>query len=127
VTAECAGNGRIVKGLGHGYMLAFPEARDAVETAWRVIERRRCGPGPGVHASLHQGVAVVRDGDYFGTVVNIAARLLAAARRDELTTTSAVAEATGAEFSWENAGSSHIRGVSGSVDLYRVVGPRRPT
>jgi adenylate cyclase len=127
VTAECTRNGRIVKGLGDGYMLAFPEARDAVETAWRVIERQRGEAGPGVHASLHQGVAVVRDGDYFGTVVNIAARLLAAASRDELMTTAAVAEATGAEFSWEDAGSSYVRGVSGSVDLYRLVGPRRPT
>jgi adenylate cyclase len=124
VTAECGPGGRIVKGLGDGYMLAFPEPGAAVRTGWRVIERHREAERPGVHASLHRGVAVARDGDYFGTVVNVAARILAAARRDQLIATAAVAEATAAEFSWEDAGASYVRGVSGTVDLHRLVGPR---
>jgi class 3 adenylate cyclase len=70
-------------------------------------------------------VAVAREGDLFGTVVNIAARILGAARRDELMATAAVAEATAADFEWEDAGASYVRGVSETVDLHRLVGPRR--
>ena len=124
VAAECAGDGRVVKGLGDGYMLAFAEAAEAVTTGWRVIARRREEPGPGVHASVHHGVAVARDGDYFGTVVNVAARLLAEAGRDELMATRAVAETTASQFSWDDAGASHVRGVREPVDVCRRLGPR---
>jgi class 3 adenylate cyclase len=124
VTEEAGPRGRVVKGLGDGYMLAFGDPRDAVDAAWRIIVRHRDGDGPGVHASLHQGVAVVRDGDYFGGVVNVAARILAAAKRDELVATEAVAEATDSSFNWEHAGPSYIRGVRDTVDLYLLIGPR---
>jgi class 3 adenylate cyclase len=66
-------------------------------------------------------VAVAREGDYFGRVVNLAARLLAAADRDELVATSDVARAT-PEFSWEHFGTRRIRGVNEQVDVYRLVG-----
>ena len=124
VTEECRSDGRVVKGLGDGYMLAFSDVRPAVGCAWRIIERRRGERGPGVHASLHHGVAMAHDGDYFGTVVNVAARILAASRRDELLATSTVAEATNSEFEWQDAGANYVRGMRETVDLYRLVGPR---
>lgn len=124
VTEECGSSGRVVKGLGDGYMLAFSEAGDAAGTGWRVIERHREEAVLGVHASLHEGLAVVHGGDYFGTVVNVAARILAAAKRDELMATAAVASATSEEFGWEDVGASYVRGVSGTVDLFRLIGPR---
>ncbi|HEX8075844.1 MAG TPA: adenylate/guanylate cyclase domain-containing protein [Thermoleophilaceae bacterium] len=123
VTEECGSTGRVVKGLGDGYMLAFSEARDAVGTGWRVIERHREDAELGIHASLHEGLAVVHGGDYFGTVVNVAARILAAAKRDELMATAAVATSTSEDFGWEDVGASYVRGVSGTVDLFRLVGP----
>ena len=123
VTEECRNDGRVVKGLGDGYMLSFSDPHHAVDTGWRVIERRRESDGPGIHASLHQGVAIAHDGDYFGTVVNVAARILGAARRDELMATEVVAEAT-PEFDWQHAGGSYIRGVPETIDLYKLVGPR---
>lgn len=122
VTEECR-NGRVVKGLGDGYMLAFADVGDAVDTGWRVVERRRDAEGPGVHASLDHGVAVARDGDYFGTTVNVAARILATAGRDELMATTAVAQATESAFDWEDAGTKHVRGVTEPVGLRRLVGP----
>ncbi|TMK41196.1 MAG: adenylate/guanylate cyclase domain-containing protein [Actinobacteria bacterium] len=125
VTQECGSTGRVVKGLGDGYMLAFPDADDAVRTGLGVIEHRRDEVGPGVHASLHQGVAVAHDGDYFGTVVNVAARILDVARRDELVATSAVAEATSSAFAWKPVGGRFVRGLGEPVQLCRLVG-RRP-
>ena len=123
VISECAGDGRVVKGLGDGYMLAFADTCDAVATGWGVIECQRAEGGLGVHASVHHGVAVARDGDYFGTVVNVAARLLAKAQRDDLTATRAVAEATASQFAWRHVGASDVRGVSEPVDVYRLLGP----
>jgi class 3 adenylate cyclase len=46
-----------------------------------------------VHASVHVGTAIARDGDYFGGAVNLTARLLGAAGRDELVATRPVVEA----------------------------------
>ncbi len=122
VTEECH-DGRVVKGLGDGYMLAFAEVGDAVGTGWRVVERRRHADGPGVHASLAHGVAVARDGDYFGTTVNIAARILAAASGDELMATATVAQATKGAFDWEDAGARQVRGVAEPVGVCRLIGP----
>ncbi|MDQ3933724.1 MAG: adenylate/guanylate cyclase domain-containing protein [Actinomycetota bacterium] len=125
VTEECH-DGRVVKGLGDGYMLAFAEVGDAVDTGWRVVERRRDAEGPGVHASLEHGVAVARDGDYFGRTVNVAARILAAAGRDELIATAAVAQATESTFDWADAGARRVRGVSEPLGLCRLIGPAEP-
>jgi adenylate cyclase len=120
VTEERGEHGRLVKGLGDGYMLAFPDPCDAVNAGLRIIRRVRDAEGPGVHASVHHGVAVAREGDYFGRVVNLAARLLAAADRDELVATADVARTT-PEFSWEHVGTREIRGVNEQVDVYRLV------
>ena len=60
---------------------------------------------PGVHASIHHGPAVRREGDYFGASVNLAARLLPLAERDELLATAPVVERR-QEFDWEHCGTS---------------------
>lgn len=120
VTEERGESGRLVKGLGDGYMLAFGDPRDAVHAGLRIIRRVREAGGPGVHASAHHGVAVAREGDYFGRVVNLAARLLAAADRDQLVGTADVARKT-PEVSWEHVGTREIRGVNEPVDVYRLV------
>jgi adenylate cyclase len=79
--------------------------------------------GPGVHASVHCGVAIARDGDYFGSAVNLAARLLAAAGRDELVATSPVVHATDTSFVWDQAGAVRIRGFAEPIEVFRL-GPR---
>jgi class 3 adenylate cyclase len=122
VSEERGEDGRVVKGLGDGFMLAFSEPRNAVAAGSGIVRRVRDGEGPGVHASVHRGVAVAREGDYFGGVVNLTARLLDAAGRDELVATAAVAEATTSEFSWEHAGATRVRGVAEEVDVYRLSG-----
>jgi adenylate cyclase len=74
-----------------------------------------------VHASVHWGTAVVREGDYFGASVNLAARLLNAADRDELVATRQVLEASeGAGYVWEPAGTQRVKGVTDPVELFRL-------
>jgi adenylate cyclase len=124
VTAERGEKGHVLKTLGDGYMLSYPEPAAAVAACVRIIEQMRSDDTPGVHASVHHGVALYREGDYFGKAVNLAARLLGQAGRGELVASEAVARATEGRFDWEHLGSRRIRGVSEPVDAYRLRIPR---
>jgi predicted ATPase/class 3 adenylate cyclase len=78
--AIAAHGGQVVKGRGDGVHAVFVTAADAVRASiefqrllgaesWRVSEPLR------VRVGIHTGVAELRDGDYFGSTVNRAARL----------------------------------------------------
>lgn len=70
--------GRIVKRLGDGLLLAFPEPEAAVLAA---IELLGTAPEPlRLRAGLHVGEAVVTRDDVLGHVVNVAARVTEHAR-----------------------------------------------
>jgi class 3 adenylate cyclase len=86
-----------------------------------ITAQRERGP-LGVHASVHRGTAVSREGDYFGGAVNLAARLLNTAGRDELVATPPVVEASGERFRWEPLGTHEIRGVDEPVEVFRLEG-----
>ncbi len=122
VTRERGEEFRFMKSLGDGFMLAYAEAGSAVAAGARIIDAMKSPRLPGVHASVHSGVAIVREGDYFGNAVNLAARLLNAARRDELIATRAVVESAGEEFRWEPAGTRGIRGVAEPCDVFLLAG-----
>jgi adenylate cyclase len=126
VVRERGPGSRLTKLLGDGAMLAYADAVDALTAGQRTIESLRNAPGPGVHASAHSGVAVLREGDYFGGVVNLAARVLALAGRDELLATRPVMQAGGERFAWEPAGTVRVRGVGQPVELFRLATPRGP-
>lgn len=86
---------RFMKSLGDGVMLSYGDAPEAVAAGARVIAGMRAEGMPRVHASVHNGVAITREGDYFGGAVNLAARLLVVAGPDELLATRPAVEATG--------------------------------
>jgi adenylate cyclase len=120
VVRERGGEFRMMKSLGDGFMLAYGDSPAAVAAGARIVNAMRDPSSPGVHASVHQGLAIAREGDYFGTAVNLAARLLAAARRDELLATRPVVERTVSGFEWEPAGAHRVRGVTEPVELFRL-------
>lgn len=117
VTAELGENGRVLKALGDGYMLSFPDPHAAVSACVRIIDQIGGDDTPGVHASVHHGVALYREGDYFGSAVNLAARLLALARDGELVASMDVVRATGERFAWHPPRSRHLRGFSEPVEF----------
>jgi len=109
----------LTKLLGDGFMLVYPEPAPAVQAGRRIISAMRSPGEPGVHASIHHGPAVPREGDYFGAAVNLAARLLTLAERDELLATTPVVErCEGVE--WEHCGSERMRGLSDEVRVFRL-------
>jgi adenylate cyclase len=125
VVSESHGeSGDVVKTLGDGFMLAYPEPRDAVRAGAAILQHMRGIYAPGVHASVHVGPAVFRAGDYFGRTVNLAARLLNIAAGDELVATGPVVAATEADFSWEHRGGLRLRGFERPVEAYKLVSPR---
>lgn len=127
VTNELGPHGHIVKMMGDGFMLSYPAPQEAVETFARVVKRMREDGGIGVHGSVHHAVALYREGDYFGRSVNLVARLLAVAGRDELVASAAVARATAGRFDWEPGGTTPIRGASKPVEIHRLrFGEDRP-
>jgi adenylate cyclase len=121
VASELGEHGYVVKGLGDGYMLSFPTPEEAVGACRRMIERMHRQSALGVHASVHHGIALYRDGDYFGRTVNLAARLLTLAGNDELVASEAVVSATRGAFDWEPGGLQRLRGVGEPVEVSRLV------
>ncbi|HEY5171956.1 MAG TPA: adenylate/guanylate cyclase domain-containing protein, partial [Acidimicrobiia bacterium] len=79
-----AANGYVFKTVGDAFCAAFDTAADALQAA--VVAQRTVGAAPWpastpirVRMGLHSGTCEERDGDYFGSVVNRAARLEAIA------------------------------------------------
>src|SRR4051794_28115632 len=124
VFEEQGESGHVVKALGDGFMLAYPNATDAVAAAAAMMRRMPREHGPALHGSVHEGLAVQRGGDYFGRTVNLAARLLGLSGTDELLVTRAVAESTAERFNWEPRTTTHIRGFRDPIEIFRLVGPR---
>jgi adenylate cyclase len=77
----------VVKSLGDGAMVRAHDAGDAVRMG---LELANGLDGlPPVRVGVNTGPAVERDGDYFGSAVNLAARLSQAARGGEVLLTDA--------------------------------------
>jgi adenylate cyclase len=120
VAEERGAQFRLMKWLGDGALLAYDDAEHAVATGARIIDRAREEMALSAHASVHCGVAIARDGDYFGSAVNLTARLLGAAGQDELLATRPVVESTSKSYRWEPAGEREIRGFAEPVEVFRL-------
>ncbi len=87
-TAVQARGGHVFSTGGDGFAVAFPTVADALQAAVDV-QRNLLGDDAfeaefRVRMGLHAGAAVERDGDYFGPVVNRAARIMAAAHGGQI-------------------------------------------
>ena len=124
VQEEHGSTGQVVKALGDGFMLAYPNGVDAVTAAHAMMRRMPREHGPALHASIHEGLALYRGGDYFGRSVNLAARLLGLSGTDELLATRSVVDTTSERFKWEPRTTTEIRGFRDPIEIFRLVGPR---
>ncbi len=75
--------GRVVKAVGEAFRAVFADPSAALAAAVAIQRASGAEPWPPglpvrVRVALHSGICEERDGDYFGPVVNRAARLLAA-------------------------------------------------
>jgi len=124
--------GHIVKTTGDGLHAAFATAHDAVRAAtdaqrtlsttdWGAIGRL------GVRMGVHTGEADVRDGDYYGTAVNRAARVSAAGHGGQVLVSHAteelVRDGLGADVTLLDRGEHRLRDLSRPERLYQLSAP----
>jgi adenylate cyclase len=67
--------GRVMKLLGDGVLLLFDSPCDAVHGVTELTREMVKAGLPVAHAGIHTGAVVERDGDIFGTTVNVASRI----------------------------------------------------
>lgn len=125
VIAEAAATshaGRVVKLLGDGALLRF---RDVAAAAFAMLEVARAVPQQGLgaaHLGLERGAIVERDGDVFGSSVNLAARIAGSAGAGELLVGPAAAEGLHADprFVLTPLGEREFKGFGSPVPVWRA-------
>jgi adenylate cyclase len=74
-----------IKTIGDAMMLRSEDPRCAIELGVGIVERIGLADElPPVRVGVHTGTAVCREGDWYGSAVNVAARLCSAAGGDEV-------------------------------------------
>jgi adenylate cyclase len=123
-------NGRVVKLLGDGLFVVFPEESQALTACIAIQERllqkpvRPGGMGRPVQMQMgiESGEVVEIQGDCYGDAVNCAARLADLAGADQILTTKGVRDALKApqQAKLRSLGPMYLRGKAESTEVYRV-------
>jgi len=121
VEATLPAEALVVKTIGDEVMIVSPEPVMLTEWAVGFLTLFRERPQPRV--GIHVGRAVYRDGDYFGTEVNLAHRVVARALGGEVLVTNAVADAIGRSdyLRFDAIGEVDLKGFPEPVELQAVV------
>ncbi len=128
VEATLPAEATIVKTIGDEVMIVSPDRVTLAEWAVGFLALFQERPQPRV--GIHYGRAVYRDGDYFGTEVNLAHRVVARALGGEVMVTTAVVDAVGSSdyLEFEPIGDVELKGFPEPVELFvaraREVGGR---
>lgn len=127
-----AEQGHVIKTIGDELMCRFPTGEHAARAAIEMQRKVRLPDADGsdklrLRIGFAAGSAVERDGDLFGDVVNIAARLASMAKADQILTTSATSEA----FNPELKGSTRlfdqtpVKGIAEMISVVQVLWEQR--
>jgi adenylate cyclase len=108
----------VVKTIGDEVMIVSPDAVTLTEWAVGFLTLFQERPRPRV--GLHAGRAVYRDGDYFGTEVNLTHRVVARALGGEVMVTTAIVDSIGdsAYLEFEPIGRVDLKGFPEPVELF---------
>ncbi len=113
--------GRIVKRIGDGLLLTFPEPEAAVLACLELVETP---PAPlRLRAGLHVGDIVMTRDDVVGHVVNVAARVAESAKGGEVIVTGEVREAAApglSKVAFSRPRRKSFRGLDESIPVCRV-------
>jgi adenylate cyclase len=115
-------DGKLVKQVGDGFMLAFRDPADAVQFAVATqTELARDPDLPAIRVGINTGPALYRTGDYLGGAVNVASRVVSSAMPGQILLTEPVATAANkAGIEVEELGVRMMRGVDEPLALFRV-------
>jgi adenylate cyclase len=99
ISDVCVGHGgRVVKTIGDEAMAVFPSADKAANAAVEMQARMStqapvAGSRLAIRVGFHLGPTIEADGDVFGDSVNVAARMVALAKREQVITSATTADA----------------------------------
>ena len=115
--------GRLVKTTGDGILATFDGPGRAIHCAVALREEL-AGIGIQLRAGLHTGEVELRGDDVGGIAVHIAARVMAAAKPDEILVSRTVRDlAAGADVTLEDRGMYLLKGIDGDWQLHAVARP----
>lgn len=122
--AITSAGGRVVKLIGDEVLYTAPDERSACTIAYGLARTFADHTVvPIVRVGLSGGDVLLRDGDVFGPVVNLAARAVKMAEPSEVVASPAMAVAAGFEI--EPLGQRRLKGFDDEVELCRLVRPCR--
>jgi len=113
---------RFVKSIGDAVMLVCYDPVPLLEAALALADAAVANDLPRLRIGVASGCAVSRAGDWFGSPVNLASRVTAAARPGVVLAAESARDAIGSAqgFDWTPIGARHLKGVSDEVKLFRV-------
>ena len=112
---------RLVKLIGDAAMLAAPDTPSLLEAMHNLLEAMGDeGEGfPLIRAGVACGPVITRGGDFYGSPVNVASRVTGIARPGSMLVTDEVREQVEDSYRFSRAGRKHLKGIHGTVELYR--------
>jgi adenylate cyclase len=119
---------RLVKTIGDAVMLVSPDAGALLDATIELVQAAddEGDDFPPLRAGLATGAALHRAGDWYGSPVNLASRVTSVARPGSVVATSSTRTAAGEErWRWSSLPPRRIKGVDGSVALFRARAAQR--
>jgi adenylate cyclase len=107
---------RIIKTIGDEVMVVG--ADPAALTDWAVGFQRLQSERPLPRIGIHYGVALYRDGDYYGRDVNIASRVAARSAGGEVLVTRPVVEHAGGHLDFDRIAEVKLKGFSEPTEIF---------
>jgi adenylate cyclase len=121
-------NGRVVKLLGDGVLIWFPDTVSALEATLDLLDALPAADLPTGHAGIAAGSLIIRDNDVFGRTVNLAARVADVAPDGHVYLPAASAASIRASGGWtvETVDATELQGIGrvGLVDVRRRASAR---
>jgi adenylate cyclase len=120
VTETLPEDARVIKTIGDEVMVVGADPGAMVD--WAVGFQQLWAERPSPRIGVHTGIALYRDGDYYGRDVNLAARVVARARGGEVVVSDAVMDAIRDDdhLQFENIGQVKLKGFDEPRSLCRV-------
>jgi adenylate cyclase len=107
---------RVIKTIGDEVMIVGSDAATLVD--WAVGFQSLQTERPLPRIGIHYGVALYRDGDYFGRDVNIASRVAARSAGGEVLVTRPVVESAGPHLEFERIAEVKLKGFSEPTEIF---------
>jgi adenylate cyclase len=113
---------RLVKTIGDAVMFVAPAAEPLLDTVLDLVEQVEEDDDefPRLRAGIAAGLAVSREGDWYGPPVNLASRVTGVARPGSVLATDEVRDAAGDGYAWSAAGARELKGLKRRIPMYRV-------